>query len=156
MMMSVWSSPSPASFWKMASIEIARSAQDARDVGQHAGPVERAHAQVVAGLDLVHRQDREVRQLVRLERQVRHAVLGVGGVHARDVDQVGDHGAGGGLGAGAAPVEERRADRVAFHQHGVHHAFPLAISRRAGISVGCTRSSMPFAVRRVMPISLMR
>ena len=75
MMMSTWSSPSRGSFWNMASIEISRSAQDARDVGEHAGPVDDAHAQVVRGLDLAHRQDRRVGELVGLEREVRHAML---------------------------------------------------------------------------------
>ena len=83
---------------------------------------------------------------------------GVGGVHARHVDQVRDHRARGGLGAGAGAVVQRRPDRVALDQHGVHHAFDVGDQTllRAS-SVGCTRSSIPLAVaRRVMPSSLMR
>ena len=48
MMMSVWSSPSGGSFWIIASIEIVAVGEDARDVGEHAGLVVDAHAQVVA------------------------------------------------------------------------------------------------------------
>ena len=99
--------------------------EDARDVGQHAGPVVDAHAQVVARLDLAHRQERHVGELVGLEREVRHAMLGVGGVHARDVDEVGDHRAGRRLGARAGTVVQRRADRVALDQHGVHRALDV-------------------------------
>ena len=51
--------------------------EDARDVRQHAGPVLRP---ACAGNTLVttssDRQDRHVRQLVGLERQVRHAMPG--------------------------------------------------------------------------------
>ena len=99
--------------------------EDARDVGEHAGPVVHAHAQVVAGLDLADRQERQVGELVGLEREMRHAMLGVGGVHARHVDEVGDDRARGRLGAGARAVVERRADGVALDQHRVHRAFDV-------------------------------
>ena len=82
--------------------------EDARDVGEHAGLVLDAHAQVIARLDLAHRQERHVGELVGLEREVRHAMLGVGGVHARDVDEVGDHRARRRLGARAGAVVQRR------------------------------------------------
>ena len=84
-----------------------------------------AHAQVVARLDLAHRQERHVGELVGLEREVRHAMLGVGGVHARDVDQVGDHRARRRLGARARAVVQRGADGVALDQHRVHHALDV-------------------------------
>ena len=155
--MSVWSSPSEGSFWIIASIEMSRSARMRVMSASTPGRSSHAHAQVVAGLDLAHRQERHVGELVGLEREVRHAVLGVGGVHARDVDQVGDHRARRRLGAGAGAVVQRRADRVALDQHGVHHALDVGDQPlRAGISVGCTRSSMPAGVRRVMPSSLIR
>ena len=84
-----------------------------------------AHAQVVGRLDLVHRQDRRARELIGLEREVRHAMPGIGGVQARHVDQVGDHRARGRLGARARAVVQRRADRVALHQHRVHRALDV-------------------------------
>ena len=99
--------------------------EDARDVGEHARLVLHAHPQVVARLDLAHRQERQVGELVGLEREVRHAMLGIGGVHARHVDEVGDHRARGRLGARARAVVQRGADRVALHQHRVHHAFDV-------------------------------
>ena len=62
--------------------------KDAGDVGQDSWLVRDSQAQVVAGRDLVDRQHGDVAHTVRLERQVRHAVLGVGGDQPRDVDQV--------------------------------------------------------------------
>jgi hypothetical protein len=67
-----------------------------------------------------------------LEGQVRHAVVGVGGVQARDVHQVGDHGAGRGFAAGALAVVQRGADGVALHHHGVHRAFDVGDQALAG------------------------
>ena len=99
--------------------------EDARDVGEHAGPVLHAHPQVIARLDLAHRQERHVGQLVGLEGEVRHAMLGIGGVHPRHVDEVGDHRARRRLGARAGAVVQRRPDRVALHQHRVHHALDV-------------------------------
>ena len=52
--------------------------ENARDIGQYAGAVLHAHAKVIAGLDVADRQNRRVGELVGLERQMRHAVLGVG------------------------------------------------------------------------------
>src|SRR5476649_1508491 len=99
--------------------------QDARQVGQHARLVGHVHAQIVAGGDLRHRQDLDVGHLVRLEGQVRHAVLRIGRGQARDVDQVGDDGRRGRLGAGALAVVQRGADGVALHQHRVHRPFDV-------------------------------
>ena len=99
--------------------------EDAGDARQHAGLVGDLQAQVERGHDLVDRQDGEVLHRRRLEREVRHAVVGVGGVQAGDVDQVGDHRRGGRLGARALAVVERRADRVALHHHRVHRAFDV-------------------------------
>ena len=107
-MMSVCSSPSRRLLLDHRVDRDLAIGEDARDVGQHARPVLHAHAQVVAGLHVAHRQDRQVGKLVGLEREMRHAVLGIGGVHARDVDQVGDHRARGRLGAGARAVVQRR------------------------------------------------
>ncbi len=64
-------------------------------------------------------------QGVALEGQVRHAVARVGGVQAGDVDQVGNHGAGGGLAARALAVVQRGAHGIALHHHGVHRAFDV-------------------------------
>jgi hypothetical protein len=64
-------------------------------------------------------------QLVGLEGQVRHAVLGVGRVQAGDVHQVGNHGAGRGLGARPLAVVQRGAHGIALHHHGVHGAFDV-------------------------------
>ena len=72
-------------------------------LGQHAGLVGHAQAQVERGDHLVDRQDRRVGHRVGLERQVRHAVVGIGGVQARDVDQVGDHRADA-VGSAPAPL----------------------------------------------------
>src|SRR5207247_8698442 len=57
--------------------------EDARDVREHARPVLDLHAQVIRSHDLVHRQDLEAGHAVGLESEMRHAVLGVGGVQDR-------------------------------------------------------------------------
>jgi hypothetical protein len=78
----------------------AGTGHDAGHLGQHAGLVGHAQAQVVAGDHLAHGQHGQVvmaGQRVRLEGQVRHAVERVGRVQAGDVHQIGNHGAGGGL-----------------------------------------------------------
>src|SRR5450830_1614010 len=95
----------------------ARRGQDAGHTGQHASLVGHAQAQVVAGDDVAHG--------VGLEGQVRHALGGIGRVQAGDVDQIGNHGAGGGLGAGALAVVQRGAHGIALHHHGVHGAFDV-------------------------------
>ena len=99
--------------------------EDARDVGEHARLVGDGQTQVVAGLHLGHRQDRRVHQRIGLECQVRHAVFGIGGVHAGDIDQIGDHRRCRRLGARALAVVERGADGVALHQDGVHRALDI-------------------------------
>ena len=77
--------------------------QDAGDVGQHAGLVGHAAG---AGSNAVTTSSigriGVSLQRVGLEREVRHAVLGVGGVQPRDVDQVGDHGEA--VGSAPAPL----------------------------------------------------
>jgi hypothetical protein len=102
-----------------------QAGEDAGDARQHTRLVRHLQAQVERGHDLLDRQDRRGRQLVGLEREVRHAVVGVGGVQAGDVDQVGDHRRGRRLGARALAVVQRRADRVGLHQHRVHRAFDV-------------------------------
>ena len=97
-------------------------AEDARHLGQHPGAVLDLHAQVVGRLHGLHRQHRMVGEGVRLEGQMRDAVLGVGRHGAHHVDEVRDHRRGRGLGAGAGAVVERRPHRVAHHQHRVHDA----------------------------------
>ncbi|MNT90617.1 hypothetical protein D3C72_2315520 [compost metagenome] len=57
-------------------------------------------------------------------------MVGIGGVQAGHVDQVGDHGRGGRLGAGTLAVVERRAHGVALHQHRVHRAFDVGDQAR--------------------------
>ena len=99
--------------------------QDAGDARQHAGLVGHHQAQVEGGHDFVDGQDRRVLHRAALEGQVRHAVVGVGGVQARDVDQVGHDGAGRGFCARALAVVERRADSVALHDDRVHRAFDV-------------------------------
>ena len=56
---------------------------------------------------------------------MRDAMIRIGRVHPRDVDQVRDDGARRGLGAGTCAVIERRADRIAFDEHRVHRAFDV-------------------------------
>ena len=56
---------------------------------------------------------------------MRNAMLGIGRVHARDVDQVGNHRARRRLGARARTVVQRRADGVALHEHRIHRAFDV-------------------------------
>ena len=99
--------------------------QDGRDPRQHARLVGHDQAQVEGRHHLVDRQDRRVGHRVGLERQVRHAMVGVGRGQARDVDQVGDHRAGGRLGACALAVVQRRADRIALHHHRIHRTFDV-------------------------------
>jgi hypothetical protein len=90
MMMSV-RAPSPRLLLQHGVDRDAGVGQDAGQVGHHAELVVHVHAQVVAGRDFGHRQDGHVGHLVRLEGQVRHAAVRVGGGQAGDVDQVGDH-----------------------------------------------------------------
>ena len=96
--------------------------QDARDVGQDAGPVEHPQPQIVGGLHVLHRQDRRVGQLVGLERKMRHAILRIGRVQPRHVDQVGDHGRRRRICARPRAVVHGLPDCIALHQDGVHHA----------------------------------
>ena len=56
---------------------------------------------------------------------MRHAVLGVGGQHARDVDEVRDDRRRGRLGAGAGAVIHRLPHGVAFHEDRIHDAFDV-------------------------------
>ena len=56
---------------------------------------------------------------------MRHAVLRIGGVHPRDVDQVRHHRRGRRLRAGAGAVVQRLPDRIALDQDRVHHAFDV-------------------------------
>ena len=56
---------------------------------------------------------------------MRHAVLGIGGQHARDVDQVGDHRRSVGSAPAPGAVVHGLPDRVAFDQDRVHHAFDV-------------------------------
>ena len=99
--------------------------KDARNVGEHAGPVEHAHAQVVRGHHLLHGQDYRRRKLVGLEGEVRHALLRIGGVHARHINQVCHHRRCGGLGTGAGTVVHGGADGVALDEDRVHHALDI-------------------------------
>ncbi|MNK62274.1 hypothetical protein D3C87_814440 [compost metagenome] len=62
---------------------------------------------------------------MRMKARVRHALAGVGAVQARHVDQVGDHGRGGLLRAGARAVVHRDARRVALDHDAVHRAVHL-------------------------------
>src|SRR5471032_1259461 len=96
--------------------------QDARHLGQHARMILGLDTQVVGAFAGFDRQDRVGRQRVRLERQVRHAVLRVAGHGANHVNQVGDHRRSGRLHAGAGAVEQGRTCRVAVDHHRVHHA----------------------------------
>jgi hypothetical protein len=76
-MMSVCSSPSGGSFWIIASIEISRSARIRVMSASTPGLSRHAHPQVVARLDLAHRQEGKIGELIGLEREVRHAMPGV-------------------------------------------------------------------------------
>src|SRR5476649_1187497 len=99
--------------------------QDARHLGQHARMILSLDTQVVGAFAGFDRQDRVGRQRVRLERQVRHAVLRVAGHGANHVNQVGDHRRSGRLHAGAGAVEQGRTCRVAVDHHRVHHAIDV-------------------------------
>ena len=66
---------------------------------------------------------------------MRHALRRIGGVQAGDVHQVGNHGAGGGLGTRAFAVVQRGAHGIAVHHHGVHRTFHIgdqALGRNQG------------------------
>jgi hypothetical protein len=56
---------------------------------------------------------------------MRHAMIGIGRVHARDIHQVRHDRGRGGLRPGACAVIEGRSDCVAFDQDCVHHAFDV-------------------------------
>ena len=56
---------------------------------------------------------------------MRHPMIRIGGMQPRDIDQIGDDRAGGRLGTGPRAVIKRRADRIAFDQDRVHHAFHI-------------------------------
>ena len=99
--------------------------QQARDLGEHAGLVGHAQAQVVAGHDLAHRQHGVVAHRIGLESQVRHSMRGVRRVQAGDVHQVGDHGAGRRLAARTLAVVQGRADGIGLHHHRIHRAFDI-------------------------------
>jgi hypothetical protein len=85
-------------------MEMSLLGQDAGDARQHAGLVGHHQAQV-EGRDHLGRSAGSAcpHQHAGLEGQVRHAVVGVGGVQPGDVHQVGDHGAGGGLAPAPLP-----------------------------------------------------
>ena len=92
-----------------------RAAQDGGDLGQHAGPVHDVQPDKVARDHLVDRHHGAV-ALVRHER--RHAVFfGASSPAPRPPGR--STGARGGVFAGAAAVEQRVADDVAAHEHGV-------------------------------------
>ena len=136
--------------------------EDAGDPRQHAGLVGDLQAQVEGGDDVVDRQDAEVLHRRRLEREMRNAVVGVGGGEAGDVDQVGDHRRRGRLGACALAVVERRADGVALHHHRVHRAFdvgdqtPRRHQRRMNAQLDATGLGRFAALRLVIASSLIR
>ena len=162
MMTSVCASPSADSRCSSASIEMPASARMPVMLRQHAGLVGHLQAQIEGGHDLVDRQDRRRRQRVGLERQVRHAVVRIGGVQPGDVDQVGDHRRRGRLGAGALAVVQRRADRIALHDDRVHRAFDVGDQRAWPAPASDARATRcrwrrrPGRARLVMPSSLMR
>ena len=117
-----WVSPSPGSFCWMASMLMPCSPRMLAMRGHDPGLVQGRQAQVIGGLDLVHGQHRGVGQLVRLEGEVRHPVVGVRGQGPHHVHQVRHHRRGGRQGAGPGPVVEGRTHRVALHQDRVHDA----------------------------------
>ena len=96
--------------------------QNAGDIRQHAGLVRDAQAQVIARDGLFNRQHRQFAHFFGLEGEMRHAVFRVGSVQAGDIDEVGNHRAGGGFRARTGAVVEGFADGVGLHQHGVHGA----------------------------------
>ena len=106
---------------------------------------------------------RQVAHGIGLEGQVRHALRRIRRVQAGDVDQIGNHRAGCGLGTRAFAVVQRGAHGVALHHHGIHGAFDIgdqALGRnQAGVhaqldALGAIgRVGFP---RLVIPSSLMR
>ncbi len=99
--------------------------QNAGDLSQHTCLIGYAQAQVIAGDNFVHRQDRRVAHGTGLESQMRHAVRGISRMQAGNVHQVGNHGAGCGFRACTLAVIQRSTHRVALHYHGVHSAFDI-------------------------------
>ena len=57
-------------------------------------------------------------------------------MHPRDVHQIGDHGAGSGLGACAFAVVQGGAYRVTIDHHGVHRAFDVSDQALGGDECG--------------------
>ncbi len=102
------------------NIEIS---QNARDVSKHTRFISGAHTQVIGGFNFVDRQNGEIGQLIRLEGQMRHAMMLIGGVQTCHIDQISNHGRRGGLCASAFAVIQGCAHRIALHQHGIHRAF---------------------------------
>ena len=94
--------------------------QDARDLGQHAGFVERMQTQVIRGLDILDREDRQIHERIRLKRQMRHAVVRIHRQRTHNVHEIGDHGRGRRFGSGTGSVKHCRAHGVALDQHRIH------------------------------------
>src|SRR5690606_1253329 len=87
-------------------------AEHTRHRRQHTGAVEDVHVDVVGGLDLVDGPD------AGLAQRPDGGVAAPGAVE-RGVDDVAEHGAGGGRAAGAPAVEHQVADRGALDEDGV-------------------------------------
>ena len=103
--------------------------QDSGHGRHHTGPVDRSHAQIIGGLDVIHGGDRAVRQFLGLKREVWYPVFRVGGQGPRDINDIGNHGRGRRQGAGTCTVIQGRANRVTFDQYRVHH--PVDIGEQA-------------------------
>ena len=92
------------------------------DIGQHAGPVQNMDAQVIGRGNLVHGKYRNIGQGIRLECQVRHAVLGVRGECANHIHQVRHDGGPGRLGACTRAIVQAGSQGICLDHHGIHHA----------------------------------
>ena len=94
-----------------------------RHVGQHTGLIGHGHAQVVPTLNFANRQHGKVGQRIGLEGQMGHPMIGVGRQGSGDIDEVGNHRAGGRLGTGAFAIKHGVANRIAMNPDCVHRAF---------------------------------
>ena len=78
--------------------------QNTGHIGQYAFLVFHGQTQVIAGLYRRQRQNRNIFQCIRLESQMRYAMLRIGGMQTGHVNQISHDGRAGRLGTGARAI----------------------------------------------------
>ena len=65
--------------------------ENGSDFRQHAGTVQRLYAQVIGGLNILHRQHRQIFHCRRLEAKVGNPLVALGSHGTGRVDDIGDN-----------------------------------------------------------------